>query len=145
MSNPTEHQPFAEPHPWQGQQSWTAQQAPPPPPPLLQQPLAQPWQPAPAVQNQGKGLAITALVIACIALVLVLGVLVSGFLTGFMPLMAGDLQGTAPQVVLGEPYPGTLLADEVSRVGRRGVNHVSRYAGSQGWRYGRVPREDRWL
>jgi hypothetical protein len=116
MSNQTENQPFAEPHPWQGQQSWTPQQPPLPPPPFIQQPPAQPWQPAPAAPKQGKGLAITALVVACIALVLVLGVMVSGFLTGFMPLMSGDLQGTAPQVVLGEPYPGTLLADEVSRV-----------------------------
>ena len=116
MSNPSEQPPFAEPHPWQGQQPWPPQQPPPSPPPFLQQPPSQPWQPNPPAPKQNNGLAITALVVACLALVLVLAVIVSGVLTGFMPSVAGDLQGTAPQVVLGEPYSGALLADEVSRV-----------------------------
>ena len=36
-------------------------------------------------------------------------------ITGFFS-SAGDLQGTAPQVVAGQTYPGGLLQDEVSRV-----------------------------
>jgi len=114
MSNPSEQPPFAEPHPWQGQQPWPPQQ--PPAPSFLPQPQTQTWQPTPPAPKQNNGLAITALVVACLALVLVLAVIVSGVLSGFMPPVAGNLQGTAPQVVLGEPYPGALLADEVSRV-----------------------------
>jgi len=114
MSNPSEQLPFAEPHPWQGQQPWPPQQ--PPAPSFLPQPQTQTWQPTPPAPKQNNGLAITALVVACLALVLVLAVIVSGVLSGFMPSVAGDLQGTAPQVVLGEPYSGALLADEVSRV-----------------------------
>lgn len=122
MSNPYEQQPFAEPNPWQGQQSGTPVPLPQqsPRPPQQQQPPWSPqqpqqWQPSPPAPTQSKGLAITALVVACLALVMVLGVVVFLLVAGTFSSV-GDLQGTAPQVVAGAPYPGALLADEVSRV-----------------------------
>jgi len=54
-------------------------------------------------------------VLSCLALLLVLGLIAFVAVTGsFSP--PGELQGTAPQVVAGEPYKGSLLADELSRV-----------------------------
>jgi hypothetical protein len=113
MSNPHEQPPFPQPNPWHVQ--------PPSPQPAQQQQipdqhLGQPqWQPAPPATRQSNGLAITALVVACVALLLVFGLIVFVAITGFFS-SAGDLQGTAPQVVVGETYPASLLADEVSRV-----------------------------
>jgi Domain of unknown function (DUF4333) len=43
------------------------------------------------------------------------GLIVFVVLTGFLSSI-GDLQGTAPQVVTGQTYPGGLLQDEVTRV-----------------------------
>jgi hypothetical protein len=122
MSNPDEQRPFAQPNPWHVQ--------PPSPQPEQQrhvpdqhlgQPQWQPqWQSSPPATKQSNVLAIIALVVACLALVMVLGVIVlGGFLSsvaGINGSSSGDLQGTAPQVVVGDPYLGSLLADEVSRV-----------------------------
>ena len=109
MSNPYEHQPFAQPDPWHGQPP-----LPPQPPPLPTQPQPQ-WQPSPPAAKHSNWIAITALVVACVALLMVLGLIAFVVLTGFFS-SAGDLQGTAPQVVAGQTYPGGLLQDEVSRV-----------------------------
>ena len=110
MKTPDEHQPFAQPDPWHGQQPL------PPQPAQLQTPPQQPqWQWQPPASRQSKSLAITALVVACVALLLVLGLIVFVVLTGFLSSI-GDLQGTAPQVVTGQTYPGGLLQDEVTRV-----------------------------
>ena len=105
MSNPYEHQPFAQPDPWHGQQ-------PLPPHPSQLQPQ---WQPSPPAAKHSNWIAITALVVACVAMLMVLGLIVFVVITGFFS-SAGDLQGTAPQVVAGQTYPGGLLADEVARV-----------------------------
>ena len=114
MSNPYEHQPFAQPDPWHGQQPLSPQ--PPQAQHMPDQPVGQPqWQPPPPARKQSNVLAISALVVALVALLLVLGLIVFVALTGFFSPV-GDLQGTAPQVVAGEPYPGSLLSDEVSRV-----------------------------
>jgi hypothetical protein len=110
MSNPYEDRPFAQPDPWHGQQPLPPQPAQPqhlPPQPR--------WQPSAPASKQSNGLAITALVVACLALLLALGLILFVGVTG-VSSSAGDLQGTAPQVVAGEPYPGSLLANEVSRV-----------------------------
>jgi hypothetical protein len=114
MSNPYEQPPFPQPNPWHVQ--------PPSPQPARQQQIPdqhlgqqQQWQPSPPAFKQSNGLAITALVVACVALLLVLGLMFFVAVTGFFS-SAGDLQGTAPQVVVGEPYRGSLLSDEVSRV-----------------------------
>jgi len=49
----------------------------------------------------------------------VLGVIIfvsfAGLFSGISS-SGGDLEGTAPQVVAGQPYPGDLLAREVTRV-----------------------------
>ena len=113
MSNSDEQPPFAQPNPWHVQptspQPAQRQQIP-------DQHLGQPQgQPAPPATRQSNGLAITALVVACVALLLVFGLIVFVAITGFFS-STEDLQGTAPQVVVGEPYPALLLADEVSRV-----------------------------
>jgi len=120
MSNPYEHQPFAQPGPRQDQ--------PPAPQPgqlpyspqqlqyLPSQPQLQPYGQAPQpALKQRNGLAVTALVVSCLALLLVLGLIAFVVVTGFFS-PPGELQGTAPQVVAGQPYKGTLLADELSRV-----------------------------
>jgi|GEM_PF-3936403 len=112
MSNPYEEPPVAQPDPWHIQTT---------PPQLAQQQapdqhVGQPqWQPFPTPTKQSNGLAITALVVACVALLLVLGLTFFVVVTGFFS-STGGLQGTAPTVVAGEPYRGALLADEVSRV-----------------------------
>jgi len=79
---------------------------------MTPQPQRQPSQPAPKQKN---GLAVTALVVSCLALALVLGLIAFVVVTGFFS-PPGELQGTAPQVVAGQPYQGTMLADELSRV-----------------------------
>jgi hypothetical protein len=126
MSSRTEHQPFTSPDPWhdqlplpaQSQQFQQPQQGPPP------QPYGQPSPPAP---KQSNGLAITALVVASVALLMGLGGFVSQIFMGAMfgglasssggYLPSGSsMPGTAPQVVAGKAYPGTLLQDEVARV-----------------------------
>lgn len=131
MSNPHEQQPFAQPGPRHDQQPASTQPV-QLQPALVQyastqnqyQPPQSQWQSAQLVPKQRNGLAVTALVVSCLALLLVLGliafVLVSGF---FSP--PGDLQGTAPQVVAGEAYRGALLADEVSRVIRGDFGDVA--------------------
>lgn len=120
MSNPYEQQAFAQPGPQHDLPPQPAQM--PYPPQQLQylpsQPQPQPppqWQSSPPATKQKNGLAVTALVISCLALLLVLGLITFVAVTGFFT-PPGELQGTAPQVVAGEPYKGTLLADELSRV-----------------------------
>jgi hypothetical protein len=116
MSSPYEHQPLAPPDPWHAQRSV--------PPDLprtdpsyreLPPPQAQ-WQPSQPVSKQGNGLAITALVVAIFALLVssVAGVFV--LVVGGTSGSAGDLEGTAPQVVAGQEYPGKLLENEITRV-----------------------------
>ena len=114
MSSPYEQQPFAQPGPRQDQQSppQPGQLPYPPQQPQYLPPQPQPCQPAPKQKN---GLAVTALVVACLALLLVLGLIAFVVVTGFFS-PPGELQGTAPQVVAGQSYKGTLLADELSRV-----------------------------
>ena len=132
MSSPHDDQPQSRPHPWPGHQP-----APSQPPQFQQIPPAQPyWQPAPPVRKQSNALAITAIVIACITLLAGLMYIVSqvflaaifggimssanGFASsggGWVP-SSGSIQGTAPQVVPGQAYPGALLQDEVSRLVR---------------------------
>ncbi len=117
MSNPYEQQPFTQPGPpyqeqplppHPGQQAY--------PPEQLQYMPPQPqWQPSQPDSKQKNGLAVTALVVSCLALLLVLGLIAFVVVTGFFS-PPQDLQGTAPQVVAGEPYRGTLLANELSRV-----------------------------
>lgn len=117
MSSTSQQQPFALPGPLQDPR------IPPPQPgqlPLLPSQLqylsSQPqWQPSAPVSKQRNGLAVTALVVSCLTLVLVLGLIAFVLVTGFFSA-PGELQGTAPQVVAGQPYKGTLLADELSRV-----------------------------
>lgn len=113
MSSPYDYQPFTSPDSWQGQQSLATQ-------PQLQEPQQPYWQPSPPVFKQKNGLAITALVVASLALLMGLGGFVSqifmgAIFSGPMPF-GGDMQGTAPQVVAGQTYPGTLMQHEVSRV-----------------------------
>jgi|SRR5450631_626188 len=129
MSSPSDPQPFGSPHPRHGQQPMTAQpsssqQFPQPlqgPPPELY------WQPATPAPKPSNGLAITALVVASVALLMGLGGFVSqifmGALFGGLASSAGgyspsasSMPGTAPQVVAGQVYPGALLQDEVARV-----------------------------
>jgi hypothetical protein len=114
MSHPADQQRSPEPDPWPGQPPMPQQ-----PSPGQDVPPQAYWQPSPPASRQGNGLAITALVVACVALVVVLGLVLLVFIGGFFSSAfssSGDLQGTAPQVVAGEPYPGSRLADEVSRV-----------------------------
>lgn len=113
MSNPYERQPFAEPGPSHGQHPWQPQY---PPPQMGDLPPQLQWQPSPPTLKQSNGLAITALVVACLALLLGLGLMAFVALAGFPSPSVGDLPGTAPQVVAGQPYPGKLLQDEVARV-----------------------------
>ena len=131
MSTLHDQQPFAQPGPVHGQQQqWPppdqSQSQPPPPPaqpqyqPAPQYQLAPQYQPAPQPQlsrpaKRGNALAIVALVVASLSLLLVLGLIVFVVASGFFS-PPGDLQGTAPQVVAGQPYQGTLLAGELSRV-----------------------------
>jgi hypothetical protein len=84
------------------------------------------WQPSPPVARQGNGLAITAIVIAGIALLMGLGGFVLPLIAGGVfalassgsagPFGTPSLEGTAPQVVAGQAYPGRLLQEEVARV-----------------------------
>jgi hypothetical protein len=77
------------------------------------------------VPKQSNGLAITALVVASLALLTGLGVIVSQlfsmlifglFASGMGGLPEGPgIEGTAPQVVAGQAYPGSLLDDEIVR------------------------------
>jgi hypothetical protein len=107
VSNSSEHRPFSQPEP------------------LPAQYPQQLWQPSAPVPKQNNGLAITALVVASLALLTGLGVIVSQvvsmlFLGFFASGMGGlpdgpSLEGTAPQVVAGQAYPGSLLEDEVVR------------------------------
>ena len=79
--------------------------------------------PAPA---QSRGLAIAAIVIAGIALLSSLGGFVIPMVAGGAfalassgsagPFGSPSIEGTAPQVVAGQPYPGRLLQDELARV-----------------------------
>jgi len=121
MSNPFEQQPFAQPGPPHDQYPLSSQPVQqrtvePQYVPSLQYPLPQPqWQPSQQAPHPKNGLAVTALIVSCVALLLVLGQIVFVVVTGFFS-PPGDLQGTAPQVVAGSPYRGTLLADELSRV-----------------------------
>jgi len=124
MSSPSDY-PFTLPEPQYGQQPMGAQ------PPQSQQPAQVPppqpyWQPPATAPKQKNGLAIAALVVACLALLTGLGGVVSqmflGAMFGGLTSPAGgyspsgsSMPGTAPQVVAGQAYPGTLLADEVSR------------------------------
>ena len=120
MSSPTEHQPFSTPGPWHEQQPMPA----PPQPGLPPQGY---WQPAPPAPRQSNGLAITAIVIASVALLLGLGGFVSQIFMGAIfgglassgsggPFGSPSMEGTAPQVVAGQAYPGRLLQEEVARV-----------------------------
>lgn len=126
-SNPFEQQPFSnpglrydpQPPPWQpGQPQYQPLQY--QPSPLQYLPSAQPSQPA---SKQTNGLAVTALVISSLTLLLVLAMIAFVVVTeAFSP--TEGLAGTAPQVVAGEKYKGTLLADELSRVIRADFGEV---------------------
>jgi Domain of unknown function (DUF4333) len=114
MSSSYQDQPFSSHDPWHGQQpvpapSQQPQQSPP------TQPYGQPLAP-----KQKNGLAIAALLVAGFALLVAVGGFVSQIFMGMMfsgPTPFGaDMQGTAPQVVTGQTYSGTLLQGEVSRV-----------------------------
>lgn len=98
-------------------------------------PAQSPWPPLPGTK-QSNGLAITALVVAVFALLLGLGSFFSGLLgamafggfsSGFPAGMdgMGESLGTAPQVVSGQPYPGKLLQDEVTRVASHDFGEVT--------------------
>jgi hypothetical protein len=123
--------PYGDQQPPQFQQPQQFQQSPPfqptPPPPLY-------WQPYPPVRKQNNGLAIAGIVIGSLALLtglgfvvsqLFFGVLMGGLMMsgngpaggGFLP-PDGAFEGTAPQVVAGQTYPGALLQDEVARLVR---------------------------
>jgi hypothetical protein len=117
MSSPYEQQPFAQPGPLQDPRLPPPQpgQLTPSPPQFQYLPPQPQWLPPAPVSKQKNGLAITALVVSCLALVLVLGLIAFVVVTGFFS-PPGELQGTAPQVVAGVPYKGALLADELSRV-----------------------------
>ena len=115
MSSPTQQPPFAPMYPSYGQEPVPAQAPQPSPPPY--------W-PPPPVARQNNALAITAVVLASLALLIGLGSVVPLFVAamffggasasgGFTPM---DLEGTAPQVVQGRAYPGSLLEHEVARV-----------------------------
>jgi hypothetical protein len=128
MSGPRGHEPFTSTDPQSGQQPMAAPPLPFQQPQQGQQgPPPQPyWQPPPAAPKQ-NGLAIAALVVASVALLMGLG----GFAAplamaamfgglgssggGYSP-SSSSMPGTAPQVVAGQAYPGTLLQDEVARV-----------------------------
>lgn len=107
MSNSYEHRPSSRPDP------------------LPAQYPQQQWQPAAPVPRQSNALAITALVVASLALLTGLGVIVSQlFSMLFLGVVASGLggmpdgpgiEGTVPQVVAGQAYPGSLLEDEVVR------------------------------
>jgi hypothetical protein len=129
MSSPADPQPFGSPDPHHGQQPMTAQ---PSSSQQLRQPVQGPspelyWQPTTLPPKQSNALAITALVVASLALLTGLGGFVSqifmGALFGGLASSAGgyspsasSMPGTAPQVVAGQAYPGALLQDEVARV-----------------------------
>jgi hypothetical protein len=129
MSSPSEHQHFSSPGPRHGQQLTPGQ---PSSSPQFQQPLQGPspesyWQPSAPAPRQSNGLAITALVVASLALLTGLGGFVSQIFMGAMfgglassaggySPSASSMPGTAPQVVAGQAYPGTQLQDEVARV-----------------------------
>jgi len=108
MSNPYAQQPFSQPEPWQGQQMQTQQH----------------WQSAPPVSKQSNGLAITALVVAVFALLMALGVSVFVVVSGG-PSFDGGMEGTAPQVVAGQEYPGRLLENELTRLIRANWGEVT--------------------
>jgi hypothetical protein len=129
MSSPSDPQPFGSPGPQRGQQPMTAQ---PSSSQQFRQPLQGPspelyWQPATPAPKPSNGLAITALVVASVALLTGLGGFVSqifmGALFGGLASSGGgyspsasSMPGTAPQVVAGQAYSGALLQDEVARV-----------------------------
>ena len=117
MSTHDQDQPFSSPDPWHGQHPLQPQPA------VLQQEPTPPqqWQPAPPVFRQSNWLAVTALVVAGIALLIGLGLSVAfaangltSFADGMPP--TGGLAGTAPQVVSGQEYPGRQLENEITRL-----------------------------
>ena len=120
MSSPSDQQPYTSPDPWHGQAPGSPQQD------MLQQPYGQPYAPAP---RKHSALAITAIVISSVALLMVIGTFLSQFFfaavfgglssvgSGFAP-PDGPFEGTAPQVIAGQAYPGALLQDEVARLVR---------------------------
>ncbi|GAA4350421.1 DUF4333 domain-containing protein [Angustibacter luteus] len=90
--------------------------------PQYQQPYAptSSWQP-PAQPPRGESgatrvIAIVALVLAALACLGVLVVFVVTMVSGVGIDAGGDLEGTAPQVVAGQPYSGEALAAEVQHV-----------------------------
>lgn len=119
MSSPAEHQSFISADPWHDQQPPPAQQPQPGLPPQGY------WQPSPPVPKQSNGLAVTAIVIASVALLLGLGGFVLPMIAGGAfalassgsggPFGSPSMEGTAPQVVAGQAYPGSLLGNEVVR------------------------------
>jgi hypothetical protein len=120
MSSPSQQQPNMSPDPWQGQRPTPAQ-----PLPALDLPQQPYGQMPPPVPKQRNGLAITAIVMAGVALLLglgqfvfsmVIGAMFGGFASSAGPFGAPGMEGTAPQVVAGQVYPGRLLQDEVARV-----------------------------
>jgi hypothetical protein len=131
MSNPDEHQSTSSPDPRAGQQPMPVQPAQP------GQDLTPPaqWQPTPPAGKQHNGLAIAALVVACLALVIVVGGFVSQLVFGFIFTgesssngefpSSSSQEGTAPQVIAGHIYPGALLQDEVERVVRGDEGEVT--------------------
>jgi hypothetical protein len=146
MSNSYEHQPLPPTEPWLAQNFQPSplspqqeahqfqdassvqpiQSQPPLPPPPHRPSVQNSWQPAPPVAKQNNALAITALVVAVIALLMAAGGAVSGFLGaiafgGLSSLPPGidassGMQGTAPAVVEGQGYSGDLLQKEIARV-----------------------------
>ncbi len=134
MSSPPDQQPFTSPDPWHGQQPGAPlRDVLPPPYGQLPQPSGQrqasgqPHVPAPKPRH--SALAITAIVLSSVALLMVIGTFVSQFFfaavfgglssfdSGFAP-PEGPFEGTAPQVIAGQTYPGLLLQDEVARLVR---------------------------
>ena len=120
----------------------TAMSQPPFLPPRTYQPPQGYWPSNQPPPRQNNGLAIAAIVVACVALLMGLGffvfqaffgILIGGLMStfggsgsagdGFAPPDSG-LKGTAPQVVAGKVYPGVQLADEVSRVARNAGGNV---------------------
>lgn len=128
MSSPSDQQPFTSPDPWHGQQPGAPlRDVLPPPYGQLPRPYGQRCAPAPRPGH--NALAITAIVLASLALLMVIGTFVSQFFFaavfgglssfdgGFAP-PEGSFEGTAPQVIAGQTYPGLLLQDEVARLVR---------------------------
>ncbi len=110
----------------------------PPQQPYAQQPYSQPYaqqsyqvpapsngQAPPGARRSTHPIAVTALVLSIAAIVLVMLAVVGGLVASGFFDSGYILEGTAPQVVAGQPYAGTDLADEVRRVIERDGGDVT--------------------